>query len=66
MSKCDLLDKCGFFQKHQKSSWATGQGFITPYRQGPRMDDCIQQAYLRGQGTPPPDDLLPGGQTLKT
>jgi hypothetical protein len=65
MSTCDLLDKCGFFQKHQKSSWAACQGFITLYCQGPKMEECKRKAYRKEHGAPPPDDLLPSGQMIK-
>ncbi|KIX13738.1 hypothetical protein [Dethiosulfatarculus sandiegensis] len=66
MSNCDLLDKCGFFQKHAKSHQAACQGLVTLYCKGPKQNECKRKEYRKKHGQPPPDDMLPGGAMLRS
>lgn len=64
MAECELLDRCGFFLKHQASLDLACRGFIKSYCKGPLMDDCMRKAYRKEHGTPPDDDMLPTGQMM--
>lgn len=64
MTECELLDRCGFFRKHQGSLDLACRGFIKSYCKGPLMDDCKRKAYRQEHGTPPDDDMLPTGQMM--
>lgn len=64
--ECELLPKCGFFKKYQSTDEFACIGFISMYCRGPRMAECKRMQYRLEHGTPPPDDMLPTGSTLKS
>lgn len=64
MEHCDLLEKCGFFQRYQNDLDLACRGFIKTYCKGPKMDDCKRKAYRAAHGAPPHDDMLPTGQSM--
>ena len=64
MQECELLERCGFFLKPRESLDLACRGFVKSYCRGPLMDECRRKAYRREHGTPPPDDMLPTGQTM--
>ncbi len=63
--ECELLPKCGFLKKYQRTDQAACRGFINLYCQGPRMADCQRMKYRQQHGAPPPDDMLPSGSIYK-
>ena len=63
--ECELLEKCGFFNKHQTDKDLACRGFITQYCRGPMMDQCRRKQYREAHGTPPSDDMMPNGATLQ-
>jgi hypothetical protein len=64
MAECELLSKCGFFNKYQNSKQAACSGFIAMYCKGPKMDVCKRKAYRTEHGTAPPDDMMPTGSMI--
>ncbi len=65
MAECELLAKCGFFKKYCNSHDAACRGLISLYCKGPKMGDCMRKQYRQAHGSPPPDEMLPGGATMK-
>ena len=61
MQTCELLEKCGYFEKYQSSKETLCQGWIRQYCQGSKMDECKRKLYRREHGTPPPVDMMPSG-----
>jgi len=59
--ECELLEKCGFFTKYQM---ARELGFIQLYCRGPKMSKCERKIFRQKNGTPPIDDMTPGGQII--
>jgi hypothetical protein len=59
--RCELLDKCGFFQKYASSKELACRGFIAKYCKGPSMSDCKRKKYRLEHGKSPSDDMLPNG-----
>ena len=62
--ECDLLSKCGFFKKYMDSREAACRGFISLYCRGSKMAECKRKEFRKAHGTPPPDNMLPNGQSL--
>ena len=62
--ECELLEKCGFFKKHQSSNDLACKGFINQYCRGARMNECKRKEYRKQHGAPPSDDMTPSGITL--
>jgi hypothetical protein len=60
-SKCELLEKCGFFRKYKAQNDTACRGFIRMYCNGPQMDECRRKAYRMQHGAPPTDDMMPNG-----
>lgn len=65
MAECELLAKCGFFNKFGKSHDAACRGLANMYCMGPKMDECKRKQYRQQHGSPPPDNMLPGGAMMK-
>ena len=40
MSECELLEKCGFFNKYKETKELACKGFIVKYCTGSDMDKC--------------------------
>lgn len=64
MADCDLLARCGFFQKYQDSLDLACRGFMRTYCTGSRQIDCARRKYRAEHGCPPDDDMLPSGQMM--
>ena len=64
-TQCELLEKCGFFLKYQKSRELECRGFINQYCIGPKQNDCKRKQYRYENGVPPCDELMPTGQMLR-
>ena len=62
--ECDLLSKCGFFKKYMDSREAACRGFISLYCRGSKMTECKRKEFRKAHGAPPPDNMLPNGQSL--
>lgn len=65
MSDCELLEKCGFFKKHQQSKELACKGFISLYCKGSKQTDCERKKYRQAHNKPPEDDMMPNGAVLK-
>ncbi len=63
--ECELLNGCGFFKKHQETKNLACKGFLTMYCKGVEMDNCKRKQYRKEHGTPPHEDMMPNGVTLK-
>jgi hypothetical protein len=62
--ECELLEKCGFFQKYQASKDLVCKGFIIEYCKGPKMQECKRLEYRQQHGSPPSDDMMPSGKMI--
>ncbi|MBN1124116.1 MAG: hypothetical protein JXA82_03850 [Sedimentisphaerales bacterium] len=63
-TECELLANCGFFKKFQNTRDLACQGFIKQYCKGPKMDECKRKLFRQKHGSPPPDEMMPTGQTM--
>jgi hypothetical protein len=63
---CELLEKCGFFMKYQKSKELECRGFINQYCNGPKQNECKRKEYRYKNGVPPSDEMMPTGQMLRS
>jgi hypothetical protein len=64
MKDCESIDRCGFFKKYQSSKVLACKGFTSLFCKGPKMNDCKRKEFRQTHGTPPPDDMMPNGQTV--
>jgi len=64
MANCELLDKCGFFRKHQESQNMACRSFIRSYCTGLKMADCERKKIREKTGVAPDDDMMPTGQLI--
>ena len=62
--ECELLATCGFFKKYRATKNLACQGLIQQYCKGPMMNQCKRKQYRKQHGSPPPDDMMPAGQTM--
>jgi len=65
-TKCELLEKCGFFKKYKETKDLACRGFIQMYCEGPKMNECKRKEYRKEHGAPPSDDMMPGGMMIVT
>lgn len=63
-TKCELLEKCGFFKKYRETKDLACRGFIRMYCTGTKMNECKRKEYRLQHGVPPPDDMMPTGMLL--
>jgi hypothetical protein len=64
-SNCELLEKCGFFNKYKANSGVIRQGWIRMYCQShEKSDKCKRKQIRRETGTPPPDNMAPTGDMM--
>ena len=66
MAECELLQKCGFFKKFGMSHDVACKGLVSQYCRGSKQNQCKRKEYRKAHGSPPPDEMLPGGAMLKT
>jgi hypothetical protein len=59
--ECELLSKCGFFNKYQETKDLACKGFIYQYCKGENIAQCKRREYRMKNGTPPSDDMMPNG-----
>lgn len=64
MVECELLSKCGFFNKYKSEKVSACKGFIAMYCKGPNMDRCKRKEYRQKNGVAPPDDMMPTGSMV--
>ena len=64
MSECELLDKCGFFNKYKETKELACKGFIAKYCTGSDMNKCKRKIYRKEHGQAPPNDMMPSGQMV--
>jgi hypothetical protein len=63
--QCELLDKCGFFNKYQETRELACRGFINQFWNGPKQNECKRKEYRYKYGVPPDDDMMPSGHMVK-
>ncbi len=63
-TKCELLDKCGFFKQYRETKDLACRGFIRMYCTGPKMNECKRKEYRKQYGVPPADNLMPNGTLM--
>lgn len=61
---CELLEKCGFFRKHQESQDMACRSFIRSFCKGPKKSECERKKFREVNGVPPDDDMMPSGQMI--
>lgn len=61
---CGMVEKCGFFKKHQQTKDLACRGFMALYCLGARQQDCRRRRYREEHGAPPPDDMMPNGASI--
>ncbi|MBU1044006.1 MAG: hypothetical protein KJ915_06370 [Candidatus Omnitrophica bacterium] len=62
---CELLEKCGFFQKYQNTKELACKGFMNRFCKGPEMNECKRKEYRQKYGFAPSDDMMPSGQMIR-
>lgn len=62
---CELISKCGFFNKFKGTSDDFLNTIMTAYCQGEKQDECKRKAYRNQHGKPPADEMLPTGEMLE-
>jgi hypothetical protein len=64
--KCELLEKCGFFQNYRGSSEVIKQGWVLLFCDSKESSEkCERKKIRRATGKPPDDELAPTGRMLK-
>ncbi len=64
--RCELLEKCGFFNNFQANSEVVKQGWIRMFCQSKeRSEKCQRKKIRRETGTPPVDNMAPTGEIIK-
>ena len=63
-SECEMLVKCGFFEKHGHTNEPACHALIQLYCRGPKIDACKRRGYKQRHGYMPSDDLMPDGTML--
>lgn len=65
MKECPNLPNCGFVKKYHDSKSLAVKGFIVLYCKSDKQSECKRKEYKAQTGQAPPDDMLPGGGTMK-
>jgi hypothetical protein len=65
MGECEMLTACSFFNRYGNTHEATCQGLIAEYCRGSRQTLCKRKEFLLKHGTPPPENMLPGGSIIR-
>jgi len=63
MANCASIEKCGFFKKYENSKALACKGFTSLYCRGAKMNECKRKIFREQHGMPPPDEMMPNGQT---
>lgn len=64
-TKCERIEKCGFFLTYEGNSEVTRQGWINMFcADAERSAECRRKAVFLQTGHPPPDNLAPTGKLL--
>ena len=63
--KCELLEKCGFFNNYRGNSEVVKQGWISMFCESKEKSMKCERKKIRMQtGKPPADNMTPTGQVL--
>jgi len=62
---CELLEKCGFFNKYRHFDSEACEELIALYCKGSLKDECLRKAYRKEHGVPPSEDMLPDGEMIE-
>ncbi len=62
MPECELLSFCGFFRKHGESHSPACRLLLRANFRGERQEECRRKEFLRKNGQPPGEDMLPTGE----
>jgi hypothetical protein len=60
--KCELLEKCGFFQNFKLNSDVVKNGWISLYCEDQvKAEKCERKKIRKATGKPPADNMAPTG-----
>jgi len=63
--KCELLDRCGFFNNFKGNTEVAKNGWIRMFCENKeRSDKCERKNIRMKTGSPPPDNMTPSGKML--
>ena len=63
--KCELLEKCGFFNNYKGNSEVVKQGWINMFCESKEKSlKCKRKKIRMETGKPPADNMTPTGQML--
>jgi hypothetical protein len=66
MGDCANLQTCGIVQKYGDAKSLAVKGFIAMYCKSAKQNECKRKEYKEKHGTPPSDDMMPNGGTMKS
>lgn len=63
--KCELLEKCGFFQNFIGNSEVLKQGWVKMFCENKeKSEQCERKKERKKTGVPPADNMAPTGKML--
>ena len=62
--ECELLQRCGFFEKYSATKDVACRGLIKVYCRGEKMNQCKRKEYSKEHGHAPSDDMMPTGHKI--
>ena len=62
--ECELLQRCGFFEKYSKTKDVACRGLIKVYCRGEKMNQCKRKEYSKEHGQSPSIDMMPNGYDM--
>lgn len=60
--ECNLMAKCGFFNKYRSTKELVCIGSIRQYCMGPKLDECKRKEHRKKTGSAAPEDMMPSGE----
>jgi hypothetical protein len=65
MAECELLEKCGFFNKFKGNSEVVRQGWMRMFCEDKgKSDNCERKKMRKQTGKPPLDNMTPNGTII--
>lgn len=62
---CELLEKCGFFNKYRSNSGVVKQGWVRMYcESADKSERCKRKKIRKETGAPPQDNMAPTGDII--
>ena len=62
--ECELLERCGLYEKYQPTDGLACSWFIDKYCSGLGITRCRRKRFYTKYGIVPPDDMLPTGAMI--